>query len=571
MPQFTIDGVQYEYEGKHKLLQFALDNGVDIPYFCYHPSMSAPTNCRMCLVEVGFPAVDRATREPILNEDGTQKINWGRKPATSCSQDLAPNMIVKTHKTSETIKVAQESVLEFMLINHPLDCPVCDQAGECPLQINSFKYGPTQSRFEVEKVHKPKKVALGPNVVFDAERCINCTRCVRFTQEISKTDQLYVTNRGDKNYIVTAPGEEFDDAYSLNTVDICPVGALTSRATRFEARVWEMNYTPSICTSCAKGCSTDVWVTDNEVIRQTARENLSINDYWLCDEGRLNISKYNENRVNGAKTKGDIPTDKKEAYSYAAKLISENKGKILYIASAHNSLEDNYVFKKFATQYDNSEIFYHQAIDESFEDDFLKNRHLGVNEKVCQLLEFTAQAVEEIKEKINSGEYNLVIALNDTTLFSAISEELSEITSIAFLTNHPEKHESIDLILPAANTLEASGTFINIDNVGQIAYQAKQIKEMTPEMWMMMSKSRLDAAGMPEDNWRNTENIIDAVPSYIMLNEIGKMLNMELHEEDHHKLFLEFHHKFEAVEKLTLLRKLPKERLRMRQDIFAIN
>lgn len=251
MPQFTIDGKTYEYEGRPFLLQYCLDNNIEIPYFCYHPAMSVPTNCRMCLVEVGFPAKDRATGEPVLDEEGNQVVNWGRKPATSCNTPIAPEMIVRTHRSSPEVKKMQEGVLEYMLANHPLDCPICDQAGECPLQIWTYKYGPEGSRFEVEKVHKPKRIELGPNVVLDAERCINCTRCTRFTEEVSGSWQLTITHRGEKNHPATAPGEVFDDPYSMNTIDLCPVGALTSTDFRFKARVWEMAHTQGFATVVA--------------------------------------------------------------------------------------------------------------------------------------------------------------------------------------------------------------------------------------------------------------------------------------------------------------------------------
>jgi NADH-quinone oxidoreductase subunit G len=192
---------------------------------------------------------------------------------------------------------AQKDTLEFILINHPLDCPICDQAGECPLQIQTYKYGPEGSRFEVKKVHKAKARSAWPPCSLDAERCINCTRCVRFTDEISKSHQLTITSRGDKNYPIAAPGREFDDPYSLNTVDICPVGALTSADFRFKARVWEMNQTPSIDITNGKGCNIDLWTRDNLVLRITPRFNAAVNDHWMPDEGREAYRLFNENRI----------------------------------------------------------------------------------------------------------------------------------------------------------------------------------------------------------------------------------------------------------------------------------
>src|SRR6056297_2875948 len=297
MPEVFIDGKRYEFECQPMLLQFILDQGLEVPFFCYHPSMSIPANCRQCMVKVGTPVKDQETGEYELDENGDRKIRWFPKFQTSCSTRLQDGMVVLTQESSEEVARAQKDTLEFILINHPLDCPICDQAGECPLQIQTYKYGPEGSRFEVKKVHKPKRVQLGPHVTMDAERCINCTRCVRFTEEISETDQLTIVQRGDDNYPMTAPGEEFDDPYSLNTVDICPVGALTSTDFRFKARVWEMNQTPSIDITNGKGCNIDLWTRDNKVLRITPRQNEHVNDYWMPDEGREAYELFNENRV----------------------------------------------------------------------------------------------------------------------------------------------------------------------------------------------------------------------------------------------------------------------------------
>jgi len=185
-------------------------------------------------------------------------------------------------------------------------------------------------------------------VVLDAERCINCTRCVRFTEEISKTAQLSIVGRGEKNYPSTAPGEVFDDAYSMNTIDICPVGALTSKDFRFKARTWEMAFSPGVCTGCARGCNVDVWVRDNQVMRLTPRENKTVNQYWMCDAGRLDIQRYNQARVSGAKLKGDVPADMEAAASKAAQLMQAYSGKVDFLGSAKASLESNWALRALA-------------------------------------------------------------------------------------------------------------------------------------------------------------------------------------------------------------------------------
>ncbi|MDA1332711.1 MAG: 2Fe-2S iron-sulfur cluster-binding protein [Bacteroidetes bacterium] len=296
MAKVTIDNQTFEFEGQEKLLQFCLDHGVDLPHFCYHPSMSAPANCRQCLVEVGMPQMNRETGQPNMDEDGNTVIQFMPKLQTSCSMQMSDGMVVKTHCSSETVKRAQKDTLEFLLINHPLDCPICDQAGHCPLQNQAYKHGPEGSRFEFEKVHKPKHIDLGPRVVLDGERCINCTRCIRFTREVSKSDQLTIIERGVKNYPMTPPGVEFDEPYSMNVIDICPVGALTSKDYRFKARIWEMSKTASISAVGAKGSNCDYWVKDNLILKVTPRTNMDVNEYWLADEERADYKRFNEDR-----------------------------------------------------------------------------------------------------------------------------------------------------------------------------------------------------------------------------------------------------------------------------------
>ncbi len=352
MPRITIDGTVYEFEGRPKLLQFCLDHGIELPHFCYHPALSIPANCRQCLVEVGMPVIDRETGKPKLDENGQPVIQFMPKLQTSCSLDMADGMVVKTHRTSEKVARAQRDNLEFLLINHPLDCPICDQAGKCPLQIQAYKYGPEGSRFEFLKVHKPKRVKLGPRVMLDAERCINCTRCVRFTDEISKSHQLTIIERGVRNYPITPPGVEFDDPYSMNVIDLCPVGALTSIDARFKARPWEMSATPSITITNAKGSNCYYWVRDNLIVEITARANAAVNGYWLPDEDRLDYHRFNENRPDGPEVRRDgrlVRVNWEEAYDRAAELLAGIDGRrILFLGSAYATVEDNYLLKRLA-------------------------------------------------------------------------------------------------------------------------------------------------------------------------------------------------------------------------------
>jgi NADH-quinone oxidoreductase subunit G len=570
MPQITIDGKPYEYEGDHMLLQFALDNGVEIPYFCYHPAMSIPTNCRMCLVEVGWPAKDRKTGEIKRDENGEMIVNWGRKPATACNTPVTPDLVVLTHRSSPKVKEMQQGVLEYMLVNHPLDCPICDQAGECPLQIWTYKYGPEGSRFESNKIHKPKRVELGPNVVMDAERCINCTRCVRFTEEISKTDQLTIVGRGDQNYPSTAPGEIFDDLYSMNTIDICPVGALTSKNFRFKARTWEMAYTPGVCTGCAKNCSIDVWVRDNEVLRLTPRENTAVNDYWMCDAGRLDIDKYNKDRVSGVKVKGDVPVEFEAGIAQAAKLIKANEGKVYFLGSAHASLESNFALRNLAKKLGVTKLHYVPNTVEGWGDNFLRRDDRTANTKGLELLGFEPIEAQHLHARIKDGHIHFIYMLEDNSFLKAIEDVLDEVTVIAHATNYHPLHSQLDVVLPAAMEIEAESTFINEDSVPQVTRMSKQIKQMTPEMWMRVPKSRLDKAAVAIDRWRDLGNIYDVLPGWKLIAMVAKALGHEMHLREHKDIFAKMKAEIDVLRDVNISYRVPKEAFKFTQYDFAI-
>ena len=233
--------------------------GIDVPHYCYHPKLPVAGNCRMCLVEYGMPALG-PDRKPILDDDGNPKIARQVLPyergtprgAIACATPIAPNMEI--YPSSKATKEMREAVLESLLINHPLDCPICDQAGECKLQEYSIEHGQAGSQFTETKVHKPKQVDLGPRIMLDDERCVLCSRCIRFTRDIAGDDALGFVNRGSYNTLAAFPGKKFDNNYTLNTVDICPVGALTSKDFRFQMRVWFLKETKTLCDSCGTGC-----------------------------------------------------------------------------------------------------------------------------------------------------------------------------------------------------------------------------------------------------------------------------------------------------------------------------
>ncbi|MEM7370552.1 MAG: 2Fe-2S iron-sulfur cluster-binding protein [Bacteroidota bacterium] len=572
MPTVTIDGKAIEFEGKHMLLQFALDNGIEIPYFCYHPAMSIPTNCRMCLVEVGYHARDRASGEYQFDEEGNPIIQWGRKPNTACNTPLGDKMFVKTHRSSETIKRDQQGVLEYMLINHPLDCPICDQAGECPLQIWTYKYGPEGSRFENQKRHKRKRVDLGPRVILDEERCINCTRCTRFTEEISESNQLTIIGRGDRNYPGTPPGETFDDPYSMNTIDICPVGALTSKAHRFKARVWEMAHAPSIDLNDSTGTNIDVWIRDNKVLRITPRENQDINGYWMPDAHRLNVDYYNENRVSGTKIKGDIPVNFEDGIQKAASFTKGQGANIIFLGSPHASFESNYALKELGSAIGVSELFYVPQIEEGRGDDWLMQDDCAPNAAACEMLGFTSISMEELKTKLKEGDAPFLYSLEDDHVFAQLTaEDLSRATVIAHGLHRQECFEFVDVLLPAAISIEAEGTFVNHKGIAQVTTLAKQVKQMTPDLWMRLPKSRLDKGAVAVDHWRNLENIFDVLPSWMLISKVAQAMGLDMNYTHHKDIFANMQKDFDALSSLKVSYKPPKASFKHTQLEYAPN
>jgi NADH-quinone oxidoreductase subunit G len=316
----------------------------DVPHYCWHPKLPVAGNCRMCLVEFGTPALG-PDRKPVINPDGTPKIAKSPRPAIACATPISPGMEIYT--TTPGVKQMREGVLESLLINHPLDCPICDQAGECKLQEYSVDYGQSASRFVEHKVHKPKAVDLGPRIVFDAERCILCTRCIRFTRDIAGDDKLGIVNRGSYNTIATYPGTPFDNNYTLNTVDICPVGALTSKDFRFQMRVWFLKETKSVCTSCGTGCNALLASREGKIYRYTPRDNDAVNGSWMCDAGRLNYKWIQRpDRLAEVLVRGQKSTWIVALNEIAEKLKSVPAGSLAIVASARQTNEELWLISK---------------------------------------------------------------------------------------------------------------------------------------------------------------------------------------------------------------------------------
>ncbi|MCJ7717816.1 MAG: NADH-quinone oxidoreductase subunit NuoG [Anaerolineales bacterium] len=288
----TIDNQQVTVEQGKKIVDAAKSAGIDISVFCYHPKLEPVGACRICLVEIGRPQRDRATGELLLEEDGTPRLYFSGNLETACTIPVAEGMVVRTD--NEKVNKAREDILEFILTSHPLDCPVCDKGGECSLQELTFGYGLAESRFPLDKkIHLGKQIPLGDLIYLDQERCIQCGRCIRFQKEIAADPVLAFYNRGRKTNIVSYSNPPFDSYWSGNTTDLCPVGALTTKDFRFEARIWEMQTTPSICSHCPVGCNITLntrWdpKTGRKTIQRVMpRQNEWVNELWICDKGRF--------------------------------------------------------------------------------------------------------------------------------------------------------------------------------------------------------------------------------------------------------------------------------------------
>ena len=336
MPRITIDGTVIEVAEGTNVVAAAESVGKEIPHYCYHPGLSVAGNCRMCLVEVKALSERQATPLPKLQ--------------IGCNITVQDGMVVETD--NDRVNEARRSVLEFLLINHPIDCPVCDQSGECKLQDYYMDYGGYGSRVGLaDKVHKQKAIAVGPDIMLDQERCILCTRCVRFLDEFTETHELTVTERGDRVELSLATGATVDNDYATNVVDICPVGALTSRQFRFQSRVWYLKTTPSVCTGCATGCNIDVHSRDERIYRIKPRYNDEVNGYWMCDFGRTTHqdNRGDERLVAHLQRESDgFAQCSAEAAVARAAAVLKQAGPVAIIASAAVSLEEGLLLRNIA-------------------------------------------------------------------------------------------------------------------------------------------------------------------------------------------------------------------------------
>jgi len=514
MPKVTINEKPIEVPAGTTILQAAEKLGFAIPHYCYHPHLSIAGNCRMCLVEV-----EKASKLQI-----------------ACQTQVAEGMVV--HTQSDKAKQAVRATLEMELINHPIDCPVCDQAGECGLQDYYMRYGLHQSRVRLsDKVRKRKVIDLGPLVVLDTERCILCSRCVRFTDEVTKTHELQFFKRGDHTEIGTLNDQPLRNAYSGNVVDLCPVGALTSKDFRFKMRVWFLKSTSSVCPLCATGCN--IWVDHHEreyatsdvthslgkakgmpdmyhpggeVYRLRPRRNDELNQSWICDEGRMGYKSHGaENRLYEPLVRKDGKltwSDYGEALELLHQKLTDIKARhggeaVAGVTSPQATNEEIYLFARYFKDVIGTSLVDWRVGDgykqiEAREDEILRRADKNPNSRGASLIlkamtKRGEKGAGEIIEAARGGKVKALVFQSQDWLArypdqAKLKEALSKVDfSAAFATHRIPELDFVTLVLPQASYVEKDGSFTNYEGRVQKIQRCFPTREDAKPGWQIMA------------------------------------------------------------------------------------
>ena len=481
MPSFELDGKTVEFEPGEKILSAAMRAGIQIPHYCYHPGMSVVATCRMCMVDV----IDMGNGRPAP------------KLQTSCSMDAVEGMKVET--MNEKVKDAKELVMEYLLINHPLDCPICDQSGECVLQDYSFEFGSGKSEMEYSKrVYGWRDI--GTFVALERNRCIHCTRCDRFTREITGTNEFGMFNRGHELTVDTYSDRPMTNQFQGNMADICPVGAITEKEFRFKRRVWKLKKTPSICVGCSTGCNVTIEYDKNEVFRLKPRDNPDVNRWWMCDQGRLTYKDLNirENRVAhplGKTAEGFQEISWENAFSAIREKISElqpTSNEVIGLVDTHASNEELYLFKKLLKEgFDSDQLFFPDLEWEQPVSDFFINSLItsdkSPNRAGARMLGLKgAKSSEEMTSKIPTGTKVLLVfgkPFEDENLLSQAGTIPLVINVAAWQSGWSE---TADVTLPGRLHSEKDATYTNKAGRVQRVNTAIRAFHKTRPDWMVL-------------------------------------------------------------------------------------
>jgi NADH-quinone oxidoreductase subunit G len=514
MPKFTLNDQTIEAKDGQTIIQAAQEAGVDIPHYCYHPDLPIDGNCRMCLVEV--------EKMPKLTP--------------SCTTMATEGMVVRSN--NDRVKEAVRGVLEFLLINHPVDCPVCDQAGECRLQDYYMVYGLHTSEIPLEmKVRKRKVIDLGPMVVLDQERCVLCSRCIRFFDYVTETGEMQFFGRGDHVAIGTFEDRPLDNPYSGNVVDICPVGALTSRDFRFKCRVWFLHSTDSVCGGCSTGCNVRIDHRDGTIFRLLPRRNVDVNRSWLCDEGRLSFHELRSGeRVVRPMIKGadgiQAPVTWEDAVRSIVARLKEVReasgaGSILGLASPSATNEALFLFKRYlsgelgATQFDFRVDSEDKNVVEE-EDQILRHFDKHPNSMGAMKLGLMSAELGGIEGAIKAARAGRITAgivihfdplvrrPGDEEAQGRVLELIDELDySVVLAAHKAEWHKSASVVLPVAAWSEEDGTYTNFEGRVQLAHKAVEPGGDALPVWEVFA--RLLHASGAESPWMSSEDVFATI------------------------------------------------------------
>ncbi len=440
MPKVKINDVEVDVPAGTNMIEAAALAGVEIPHYCYHPNLSIAGNCRMCLVD----------------------IVGGRAPEIACNMVAREGLAIRTD--TPNVKKMRQSVMEFLLVNHPLDCPICDQSGECRLQDYYMEHGNYDSRGIEEKVSKHKRQDIGDKIVLDAERCVQCSRCVRFGDEVTETGDLRLMNRGDHTEIGMFPGERLEHHYQGNLADICPVGALTNKDFRFQRRVWYLRETASVCNGCATGCNIQVCHQEGEVFRYLPRRNDAVNKSWMCDHGRdLVPGIAGLNRILRSKVDGQAVDVEAALSSLAARLKAAKTVGVVLGNRATN--EGNWaLLQAVRKNLPNAKVYAVAGNDPGsveFADKLLIDADKNPNSAGVRLLAGVDGRVGDAADLGSAlGSIDLLLVLQDDVLGRLAGH--GKPAAVAFLgVSKNATSEAANILIPVCHTVEMDGSYVN--------------------------------------------------------------------------------------------------------------